>query len=319
MSNLVDRKSIRCPDCGVDVSRRGRCCRSCGNKRAAQNPVLRVARSISAKRLLQNAAIKEGLHRAASIANVNRWKDPFKRKELCCKLSEAAKRRWLSIEEREKQSNRLKKPKANFNCIACRKKRLTKDALFCRTCSAIKARKTRWKNPLARQIASVNSRARHLAGNGGGWAVVAKKLWSDPEHRRKMSETGTRNLKLWHRFTYIDRVERVWRMRSSWEVQFAYWLDSITVEWQYEPVALSLQDDCKYTPDFWVDDWKEFIEIKGPIYSKRKAEMAIQEGYPVRLVCGSSVLHDKHWIPAKALSPLKMWSFDNLGLLQRAS
>jgi hypothetical protein len=40
--------------------------------------------------------------------------------------------------------------------------------------------------------------------------------------------------------------------RSSWELRFARWLDSLGVRWVYEPDAFELNDGRHYTPDFLV-------------------------------------------------------------------
>jgi hypothetical protein len=40
--------------------------------------------------------------------------------------------------------------------------------------------------------------------------------------------------------------------RSSWELRFARWLDSLGVRWVYEPEAFELADGKHYTPDFMV-------------------------------------------------------------------
>lgn len=53
-------------------------------------------------------------------------------------------------------------------------------------------------------------------------------------------------------------------MRSSYEARFARFLDSIGVEWSYEPKHFSVLNDTKtYLPDFYVPTIDAFIEIKG--------------------------------------------------------
>jgi hypothetical protein len=51
-------------------------------------------------------------------------------------------------------------------------------------------------------------------------------------------------------------------MRSSWEILFAKFLDFNNIAWLYEPKAFDL-GNCTYTPDFYLPETNEYIEIKG--------------------------------------------------------
>jgi hypothetical protein len=53
----------------------------------------------------------------------------------------------------------------------------------------------------------------------------------------------------------------VW-MRSSWEVQYAKYLDAKNIEWKYEFKTFDL-DTTTYTPDFYLPKFNKFIEVKG--------------------------------------------------------
>jgi len=50
--------------------------------------------------------------------------------------------------------------------------------------------------------------------------------------------------------------------RSKWELRFAQYLDSKNLSWQYEPKRFYFED-CSYLPDFYVTEWKSYVEIKG--------------------------------------------------------
>jgi len=52
------------------------------------------------------------------------------------------------------------------------------------------------------------------------------------------------------------------RMRSSWEIKYAKYLDNQKVKWFYEPKAFDL-GNTTYTPDFYLPETNEYIEIKG--------------------------------------------------------
>lgn len=51
-------------------------------------------------------------------------------------------------------------------------------------------------------------------------------------------------------------------MRSSWEGIFANFLDNNNIKWLYESKTFDL-GDCTYTPDFYLPETEEYIEIKG--------------------------------------------------------
>lgn len=50
--------------------------------------------------------------------------------------------------------------------------------------------------------------------------------------------------------------------RSSWEAKYAKWLDKNKISWLYEPKTFDLKI-CSYTPDFYLPQTNEYIEIKG--------------------------------------------------------
>lgn len=53
-------------------------------------------------------------------------------------------------------------------------------------------------------------------------------------------------------------------MRSNWEILYAGWLDSKKLHWEYEPLITRLKEiNMCYCPDFYVKEWKKFVEVKG--------------------------------------------------------
>jgi hypothetical protein len=60
--------------------------------------------------------------------------------------------------------------------------------------------------------------------------------------------------------------KRIWYkdncFHSQWEVNFAQFLDDNDIKWIYEPKAFDL-GDTTYTPDFYLPETNEYIEIKG--------------------------------------------------------
>jgi len=53
-----------------------------------------------------------------------------------------------------------------------------------------------------------------------------------------------------------------YNLRSSYELAYAKWLDKQEIEWQYEPKTFDL-GTTTYTPDFYLPETDEWIEIKG--------------------------------------------------------
>lgn len=60
------------------------------------------------------------------------------------------------------------------------------------------------------------------------------------------------------------------KMRSSWEVKFAKYLDSLNREWVYEKYTFDL-GDCTYTPDFFSEE--VFYEVKGYMHKRAKEKI----------------------------------------------
>jgi len=139
--------------------------------------------------------------------------------------------------------------------------------------------------------------------------TAAKRNWGDPVLRNKMSEAsrqarlrdckdpkyldrlseqacrgGAKADSVWRRWIYRDRKDRLHSMRSSWEVLYARHLDRQCLTWDYEPVVLVLGPAMRYKPDFWVHEWRTYVEIKGRPYGREKFQKALAAGYPVKLI-----------------------------------
>jgi len=65
---------------------------------------------------------------------------------------------------------------------------------------------------------------------------------------------------------WSDKSGRVFYMRSLWEIKTAKWLDDADRSWHYEHFAYDLGGGRTYTPDFWVydgGDLVQLIDVKG--------------------------------------------------------
>ena len=52
------------------------------------------------------------------------------------------------------------------------------------------------------------------------------------------------------------------KMRSSYEIAYAKWLDKQNIKWKYESKTFDL-GNTTYTPDFYLPETNKYIEIKG--------------------------------------------------------
>ena len=99
----------------------------------------------------------------------------------------------------------------------------------------------------------------------------------------------------------IKAIETVYngrRFRSRLEAKWSLFLDTLGVKYRYEPEGYNLNGEVNYLPDFFIDDWQCWLEVKGPEPTEeeqRKAYLLSREsGYPVIIAYGSFTLSDGH-------------------------
>jgi hypothetical protein len=78
-------------------------------------------------------------------------------------------------------------------------------------------------------------------------------------------------------------------MRSSWEIKYAEYLDSLNINWGYEVKNFELilsQKETTYTPDFYLSDNDTFIEIKGywRVDAKEKFEKFVKTYPDIKII-----------------------------------
>jgi len=87
----------------------------------------------------------------------------------------------------------------------------------------------------------------------------------------------------------IQTSYKGYRFRSRLEARWAVFLDALNAKWSYEKQGFNL-DGTLYLPDFWVEDWSVWIEIKGKTPSdeeNRKCDLlASASGKNVLLLSG---------------------------------
>lgn len=87
------------------------------------------------------------------------------------------------------------------------------------------------------------------------------------------------------RTEWLDCLGRLWRFRSKMELRFAEYLDREQLTWSYEPHRLLLSDGHTYKPDFWVDEWATYVEVKGWVgFRAGIVDIAKRDGHPIRLL-----------------------------------
>ena len=77
-------------------------------------------------------------------------------------------------------------------------------------------------------------------------------------------------------------------MRSTWEVEFAKLLSRAHIKWSYEPRTFVMGIGRRYTPDFYLPDTGEFIEVKPRIFVNnsvmKKVDFVRKAGFKISLV-----------------------------------
>ena len=83
------------------------------------------------------------------------------------------------------------------------------------------------------------------------------------------------------------------RFRSSFEIMYAMILDKQSIDWEYEPQMFDLSNGWKYTPDFYLSDTNEFIEVKGYLNETAKIKCNLfqieYQKYNYKLVFGKEL------------------------------
>ena len=112
---------------------------------------------------------------------------------------------------------------------------------------------------------------------------IGKKI--SEETRKKLSANSQKQT---HRFSRCRggfREDLKLYFRSSWEANYARYLNHINTSWEYEPTTFDLGEGYTYTPDFKLNDGS-YIEIKGWLTEKGKMKLErFKSKYPdVKLI-----------------------------------
>lgn len=124
--------------------------------------------------------------------------------------------------------------------------------------------------------------------------AALKKAWKNPKRRAELCAIAAERLRKQtiNKHPYTCRKGRRFNFRSGeqYELGCAKILDARKLTWLYEPRILRLSDGRAYLPDFWVREWKTYVEIKGWERRVDKVEQANKDGFPVLLIRNLSEL-----------------------------
>jgi len=74
-------------------------------------------------------------------------------------------------------------------------------------------------------------------------------------------------------------------MRSRLEARWAVFFDHLGVKWEYEPEGFELGNGLRYLPDFWLPDWKMWVEVKpsaiDAVTREKARRLVAQTGQPI--------------------------------------
>lgn len=257
----LDRGHVKlCPMCGEPVcSRSGEACsKSCAGKlRVQRNPLwTEQLKTLAVGTKRDPEAYRRG---AAKRLATPGYRD---------RLREASKRRSADPEFRRKVSEGLR---AVLVLPAAKRRRSRLSKRF-------------WKDPTYRE-------KQRIAGEVRAGALRLK--WkTDAAFRARMREVSSRTAiavnRSRGRYEYLDRHGMIHRFKSgdAYERGFARWLDAIGLAWDYEPVTILLSDGRRYTPDFRVQEFGGFVEVKGRAVGLDKVELALELGHKVFVLHG---------------------------------
>lgn len=88
------------------------------------------------------------------------------------------------------------------------------------------------------------------------------------EWKRKMIVSSSKSKK------YKQYQYKGISFRSSWEVALVKWFDEEKIKWEYEKYTFDVGSST-YTPDFWLEEEKTFIEVKGYFYPSSIGKTAL--------------------------------------------
>lgn len=227
------------------------------------------------KKLWKTKAWQNKIKRAVSLSLRKLWNDPKWRK------AQSAKQRagWV---------RRGNKPRKKWSAESKQRKRAQTKKWWSKN-------KTAFLTPERRTLLRNQSRRTYSSEMQTKRITALKKAWKNPKRRSELCAMAAERLRIQTHHTphpYTCRKGRRFNFRSGeqYELGCAKILDARKLTWLYEPHVLRLSDGRAYVPDFWVKEWKTYVEVKGWERRVDKVEQARKDGFPVLLVRSLSEL-----------------------------
>jgi hypothetical protein len=116
-------------------------------------------------------------------------------------------------------------------------------------------------------------------------SATRKRDWANGEVYKNVTAARTK----WYDFE--DRLGRNLRLQGTWELQFAKWLDKKELSFTAHVGCIWYVDvegkSRVYLPDFWVDEWKTFVDVKNDYLfslSQDKINCVYKTGKPLKIL-----------------------------------
>ena len=137
-----------------------------------------------------------------------------------------------------------------------------------------------------RKAAERNRGRRHTDARRARESAAQRQRFQDPTQRLLVTEhcLAIAGLAGSRKYEFLDRRGRLHLLRSRYEQRYAEMLDRAELNWWYERDRLLLSTGEVYVPDFYVEQWASYVEIKGARFSTEKTEQAIRDGHPVLFI-----------------------------------
>lgn len=79
--------------------------------------------------------------------------------------------------------------------------------------------------------------------------------------------------------------------RSRLEARWAVFFDHLGIRWDYEPEGFELGNGLRYLPDFWLPDWKIWVEVKpaepDDVASEKALRLVMNSGFLLFMTKGN--------------------------------
>lgn len=158
----------------------------------------------------------------------------------------------------------------------------------------------KWHNTVGIQNATVSINPRTYSDNALVYAgtpihVLSFGCGPDTYYWGRYRCTGGRPHKVFH-LEYVDDgdlemfgADALQGKRSRLEQQWEKAFETAGIRAVYEPATIRISREQEYTPDFWLPESKEFIEIKGPPPTQGefdKCKSTVEKGFPIKMFRG---------------------------------